>query len=116
MLVAASAAYSVRCCRPHCCRYPVSDRANAVQQFFDAAKEDPDLIQAPWLYMIESDYVSAPRAEQLERQEHQPAGAQGCSLEHTCTRCAACHHLVQEPQSDAPAKDHACCPGSCRSS
>ena len=38
-------------------RYPVSDRANAVRQFFDAAKQDPELIQAPWIYMIESDYV-----------------------------------------------------------
>lgn len=46
--------------QPECdewCEYPVSDRANAVQQFFDAAKADPSLIQAPWLYMIESDYV-----------------------------------------------------------
>ena len=39
------------------CEYPVSDRANAVAQFFAAADGEPDLIQAPWLYMIESDYV-----------------------------------------------------------
>lgn len=46
--------------QPRCddwCEYPVSDRANAVQQLFDAAKRDPELIQAPWIYMIESDYV-----------------------------------------------------------
>ena len=40
------------------CRYPVSDRANAVQQYFDAAAKDPTMIKAPWIYMIESDYVS----------------------------------------------------------
>ena len=46
--------------QPECdswCEYPVSDRANAVHQFFDAAKLDPSMIKAPWLYMIESDYV-----------------------------------------------------------
>lgn len=46
--------------QPECdnwCEYPVSDRANAVKQFFQAAKEKPDLIKANWLYMIESDYV-----------------------------------------------------------
>lgn len=35
----------------------MSDRANAVRQFFEAADADPSLISAPWLYMIESDYV-----------------------------------------------------------
>ena len=46
--------------QPECdnwCEYPVSDRANAVQQFFNAAEEDPEMIKAPWIYMIESDYV-----------------------------------------------------------
>jgi hypothetical protein len=46
--------------QPECddwCEYPVSDRADAVQQFFDAYKEDPSMLKAPWLYMIESDYV-----------------------------------------------------------
>lgn len=46
--------------QPECdnwCEYPVSDRADAVQQFFDASKKDPSMIKAPWLYMIESDYV-----------------------------------------------------------
>lgn len=46
--------------QPKCddwCDYPVSDRANAVRQFFEAAKKNPDMIKANWLYMIESDYV-----------------------------------------------------------
>jgi hypothetical protein len=46
--------------QPECdnwCEYPVSDRADAVQQFFDAYKKDPSMITAPWIYMIESDYV-----------------------------------------------------------
>lgn len=46
--------------QPECdtwCEYPVSDRANAVQQFFLAAKKTPSMIKAQWLYMIESDYV-----------------------------------------------------------
>ena len=46
--------------QPECdeyCVYPVSDRANAVHQFFDAAEKRPSMIKAPWLYMIESDYI-----------------------------------------------------------
>lgn len=46
--------------QPKCdtwCEYPVSDRADAVQKFFDAAEKDPSMLKAPWLYMIESDYV-----------------------------------------------------------
>ncbi|KAL3161193.1 hypothetical protein ABBQ38_009560 [Trebouxia sp. C0009 RCD-2024] len=50
------------------CDFPVSDRPNAVRQFFDAAARQPSLIQAPWLLMIETDYVwmkplQAPPAE-----------------------------------------------------
>ncbi|PSC71378.1 hypothetical protein C2E20_5225 [Micractinium conductrix] len=56
---------------PECdgwCEYPVADRPNAVRQFLLAAKADPSLIKAPWLYMIETDFVfikpiAAPRAE-----------------------------------------------------
>ncbi|KAL4420198.1 hypothetical protein ABPG77_011414 [Micractinium sp. CCAP 211/92] len=46
--------------QPKCddwCEYPVSDRGNAVRQFFDAAAKDPSMIKGEWLYMIESDYV-----------------------------------------------------------
>lgn len=39
------------------CEFPVSDRPNAVRQFFDAAEVQPSFIQAPWLLMIETDYV-----------------------------------------------------------
>ena len=39
------------------CDYPVSDRGNAVQQFFAAAAKDPGMIKGSWIYMIESDYV-----------------------------------------------------------
>jgi hypothetical protein len=45
---------------PNCdewCEYPVSDRGDAAVQFFKAAAEDPSMIKAPWIYMIESDYV-----------------------------------------------------------
>mmetsp|Transcript_4256 Transcript_4256/g.12271 ORF Transcript_4256/g.12271 Transcript_4256/m.12271 type:complete len:438 (-) Transcript_4256:1868-3181(-) len=56
---------------PECdtwCEFPVADRPNAVQQWVDAAKKDPSLIKAPWLLMIETDYVwmkpvAAPMAE-----------------------------------------------------
>jgi hydroxyproline O-arabinosyltransferase len=39
------------------CEYPVTDRGNAVRVFLDAAKKDSSLIKAPWIYMVESDYV-----------------------------------------------------------
>ena len=57
---------------PQCdtwCEFPVADRPNAVHQFFRAAAGDPALIKAPWLLMIETDYVwmaplqGVPRAE-----------------------------------------------------
>ena len=46
----------------------MSDRPNAVRQFFEAVKRDPALVAAPWLLMIETDYVwmkpiQAPPAE-----------------------------------------------------
>jgi hydroxyproline O-arabinosyltransferase len=37
------------------CEYPVSDRANAVRQFFEAAAKNTSMIKAKWLYMIESE-------------------------------------------------------------
>ena len=46
--------------QPECdvwCEYPVSDRANAVRQFLDAARQNTSLLQADWIYMIESEYV-----------------------------------------------------------
>ena len=58
--------------QPECdrwCEYPVSDRPNAVRQFFDAAATTaPALIRAPWILMTEADYVwlkpvAAPAAE-----------------------------------------------------
>jgi hypothetical protein len=57
--------------QPECdgwCDYPVSDRPNAVRQFMDAARDDPAIILAPWLYVTEADYVwvkplAPPRAE-----------------------------------------------------
>lgn len=39
------------------CPFPVADRPNAVRQFFEAAAKDPSLIQAPWILLIETDYV-----------------------------------------------------------
>ena len=46
--------------QPQCddwCEYPVSDRGNAVNQYLEAARQDPSMIQGKWLYMVESDYV-----------------------------------------------------------
>ena len=46
--------------QPNCdvwCNYPVSDRPNAIAQFFAAAADTPSMIQAPWVYMGEADYV-----------------------------------------------------------
>lgn len=46
--------------QPECdkwCWFPVADRANAVQQWIDAAEKDPSMIKAPWLLLLETDYV-----------------------------------------------------------
>lgn len=50
------------------CEFPVSDRPNAVAQWLRAAKQDSTMIQAPWLLMIETDYVwlKPPRAPPAE--------------------------------------------------
>jgi hypothetical protein len=51
------------------CEFPVADRPNAVKQFFAAAASDASLIKAPWILMLETDYVwmtplqNVPRAE-----------------------------------------------------
>lgn len=60
--------------QPKCdqwCEFPVSDRPNAVNQFFAAARKDPSMIKAPWLLLIEGDYVwakpiRAPKAESAD--------------------------------------------------
>ncbi|KAL4451270.1 hypothetical protein ABPG77_009342 [Micractinium sp. CCAP 211/92] len=67
---------------PECdgwCDYPVADRPNAVRQYLQAAKADPSLIKAPWLYMIETDFVfvkpiQAPLAESSGRSVAFPYG------------------------------------------
>lgn len=46
--------------QPECdkwCWFPVADRANAVQQWLDAVGEEPSLQKAPWLLLLETDYV-----------------------------------------------------------
>jgi hypothetical protein len=46
--------------QPECdkwCWFPVADRANAVQQWIDAAHKDHSLVKAPWLLLLETDYV-----------------------------------------------------------
>ncbi|GIL58932.1 hypothetical protein Vafri_13942 [Volvox africanus] len=46
--------------QPECdkwCWFPVADRANAVQQWINAAEKDPSLVKAPWLLLLETDYV-----------------------------------------------------------
>uniref|UniRef100_A0A061QV19 Hydroxyproline O-arabinosyltransferase-like domain-containing protein n=1 Tax=Tetraselmis sp. GSL018 TaxID=582737 RepID=A0A061QV19_9CHLO len=50
------------------CEFPVSDRPDAVEQWLKAAESDPSMIRAPWILMIETDYVwhkplQAPRAD-----------------------------------------------------
>ena len=45
---------------PNCdtwCEFPVADRPNAVKQFLAAAANDTSLIKAPWILLIETDYV-----------------------------------------------------------
>ena len=39
------------------CEHPAGDRPDAVRQFFDAARVESDLISAPWVYLIEPDYL-----------------------------------------------------------
>lgn len=39
------------------CEFPVADRPGAIRQFIAAAAKDPSLIKAPWLLLIEADYV-----------------------------------------------------------
>mmetsp|Transcript_27021 Transcript_27021/g.59096 ORF Transcript_27021/g.59096 Transcript_27021/m.59096 type:complete len:635 (+) Transcript_27021:187-2091(+) len=46
--------------QPECdkwCWFPVADRANAMQQWIDAVQRDPSLIKAPWILLLETDYV-----------------------------------------------------------
>ncbi|EFJ50516.1 hypothetical protein VOLCADRAFT_88948 [Volvox carteri f. nagariensis] len=46
--------------QPECdkwCWFPVADRANAVQQWINAAEKDPSMVKAPWLLLLETDYV-----------------------------------------------------------
>lgn len=67
---------------PECdawCDYPVADRPNAIRQFLDAAVADPSMIKAPWLYMIETDFVfvgpfSMPPAESSAKSVAFPYG------------------------------------------
>lgn len=35
----------------------MADRANAVQQWIDAAHVDPSIVKAPWILLLETDYV-----------------------------------------------------------
>lgn len=59
---------------PQCdnwCEFPVADRPDAVEQWMKAAQRDPSMIRAPWILMIETDYVwlkpvQAPRADSDE--------------------------------------------------
>ena len=39
------------------CEHPAGDRPDAVRQFFDAARVEADLVAAPWVYLIEPDYL-----------------------------------------------------------
>mmetsp|Transcript_8488 Transcript_8488/g.22730 ORF Transcript_8488/g.22730 Transcript_8488/m.22730 type:complete len:389 (+) Transcript_8488:325-1491(+) len=46
--------------QPECdrwCWFPVADRANAVRKWLTAAEANPSMIKAPWLLLLESDYV-----------------------------------------------------------
>jgi hypothetical protein len=64
----------------HWCEFPVADRPNAVRQFLAAAHEDSSLLRAPWLLMIETDYVwmgpllGVPRAESAAKSWAFPYG------------------------------------------
>ncbi|KAL4442745.1 hypothetical protein ABPG77_006739 [Micractinium sp. CCAP 211/92] len=39
------------------CKYVIVERPSAVRKFLAAARQQPSLIQAPWLYLIETDFV-----------------------------------------------------------
>ncbi|KAJ9529755.1 hypothetical protein QJQ45_014533, partial [Haematococcus lacustris] len=39
------------------CDFPVADRANAVVQWIQAVKKDPNMLQGAWVLLLESDYV-----------------------------------------------------------
>uniref|UniRef100_A0A7S0X0W7 Hydroxyproline O-arabinosyltransferase-like domain-containing protein n=1 Tax=Chlamydomonas leiostraca TaxID=1034604 RepID=A0A7S0X0W7_9CHLO len=46
--------------QPECdkwCWFPVADRANAMQQWIDAVAKTPSLQKAPWVLLLETDYV-----------------------------------------------------------
>ncbi|MEW5298276.1 MAG: hypothetical protein WDW36_001419 [Sanguina aurantia] len=46
--------------QPDCdkwCWFPVADRANAVQQWIDAAGRDMSMVKGAWLLLLETDYV-----------------------------------------------------------
>eukprot|EP00873_Tetraselmis_striata_P027120 jgi/Tetstr1/447384/TSEL_034820.t2 len=50
------------------CEFPVADRPDAVEQWMKAVDSDPSMVSAPWILMIETDYVwwkpvQAPRAD-----------------------------------------------------
>lgn len=60
------------------CEYPVSDRANAVKQFWQHGK-DAGLLKEDWFYMIESDYVFVKPLE-LPQGKHATDKAYGFSF------------------------------------
>ncbi|KAI7843720.1 hypothetical protein COHA_002618 [Chlorella ohadii] len=39
------------------CSYVIADRPGAIRQFFAAAAHTPGLIKAPWVYLLETDYL-----------------------------------------------------------
>lgn len=64
--------YHVQPLHPKCdtwCEFPVADRPNAVKQFLAAATKDTSLIKAPWILLIETDYVWMTPLQQIPAAE-----------------------------------------------
>eukprot|EP00892_Ulva_mutabilis_P001996 jgi/Ulvmu1/11798/UM080_0009.1 len=62
---------------PRCdtwCEFPVADRPNAVKQFLAAAAEDRSLVKAPWILLIETDYVWMSPLQQIPMAESRDSG------------------------------------------
>lgn len=69
--------YHVQPLHPECdnwCEFPVADRPNAVKQFLAAAATDTSLIKAPWILLIETDYVWMKPLQQIPAAESADPG------------------------------------------
>lgn len=79
--------------QPDCdkwCWFPVADRANAVQQWINAAEQDMSMVKGAWLLLLETDYVwikplpvSRVCRKALQMKTSPPAGSEFDAAAHT---------------------------------